>query len=273
MHKNIAYILLIIVMMHPQFAMALTVPERVSQGSLVVGKVNKGFRVFHDRQQIPVTPEGFFFLGFHRDATGESQIVALSPDGVQVSRRVTIEEREWPIQRIRGLPQAMVTPPPEIQERIRKDNEKIAAVRRRVTREPLFASGFIWPVEGTITSVFGAQRILNDEPRRFHNGIDIAAPEGTPILAAADGIVALAETDMYYTGGTVMLDHGYGLNSVYVHMKDVRVKLDQRVRQGELIGTVGKTGRATGSHLHWGVAVGSTHIDPEQVPQLQIALD
>ena len=135
-------------------------------------------------------------------------------------------------------------------------------MRTRTTLETFFDAGFIWPVEGRISGVFGSQRILNGKPRRPHNGVDIAAPTGTPVKAMGDGIVALVHQDMFFTGKTVMIDHGLGLNSVYIHMNAITVRDGEFVTKGTQIGTVGQTGRATGPHLHWGVSWFKTHLDP-----------
>ncbi|MEE8188755.1 MAG: M23 family metallopeptidase, partial [Kiloniellales bacterium] len=142
------------------------------------------------------------------------------------------------------------------------ENARIAAARAVDRPEPLFESGFVWPATGPITGVFGSQRVLNGKPRRPHYGVDVAAPEGSIVRAPADGVVAIAAAEMYYTGGTVLIDHGHGLTSVYSHMKEVRVSEGQRVKQGDPIGTVGATGRVTGPHLDWRVNWFDQRLDP-----------
>jgi murein DD-endopeptidase MepM/ murein hydrolase activator NlpD len=155
----------------------------------------------------------------------------------------------------------MVTPSEADLARIRADAAKVAAARAIDRPEPPFESGYAWPARGIITGVYGSQRILNGEPRRPHFGIDIAAPTGTPVTAAADGVVAMAD-DLYFTGGTVILNHGYGLTTTYSHMQDVWVVEGQALRQGEPLGTVGATGRATGAHLDWRVNWFDQRLDP-----------
>jgi len=150
-------------------------------------------------------------------------------------------------------------------ERIAKENRLIRKARDESGLTPWFETGFVMPAEGRISGIFGSQRILNGEPRNPHNGLDIAAPTGTPIIAAADGVVSLIHEDMYFSGKTVMIDHGLGLESVYIHMSKIHVTDGQQVRQGELIGEIGSTGRSTGPHLHWGVSWYSTRLDPETV--------
>lgn len=238
------------------------IPTEVSQGELVVAQVDPRIRLFQDGQERLIAEDGILFLSFARDAEPISFITIITPSGEQEDYEIVVKPRDWKTTHIKGLPDKMVTPPKEVLARIADDNKKIAEVRQRQTKKEYFRSGFIMPAKGRISDVFGSQRILNDTPRRFHNGVDIAAPIGTPIIAPADGVVALAEKDMYYTGGTVMLDHGYGLTTVYAHMDRIDVDIGQEVQQGVQIGTIGKTGRASGPHLHWGMTHHSTHVEP-----------
>jgi murein DD-endopeptidase MepM/ murein hydrolase activator NlpD len=184
------------------------------------------------------------------------------PGGARLGRTLKIKKRKFRIQHIDGLPPKLVTPPPAVMARIHADAALIRKARQTDTEKPMFDTGFIWPVKGPISGVYGSQRILNGKPRQPHFGVDIAAPRGSPIHATADGIVRVAVRDMYFTGGTVLIDHGYGLNSVYSHMQSVRVTPGQAVRQGEVIGTLGSTGRATGPHLDWRVNLYLTRLDP-----------
>ena len=188
---------------------------------------------------------------------------ATLPDGTVQTRAVAVRQREYQTQRIDGLPSRQVTPGPEDLERIRTDNAAIAGVRRRDSGIPYFASGFARPVPGAVTGVFGTRRILNGRPRAPHNGVDVAAPSGTPVGAAADGVVALARRGMFFTGQTVIIDHGHGLTSVYAHLSRLLVRPGQKVARGTPIGRVGMSGRVTGPHLHWGVTLFETHLDPE----------
>ncbi len=231
------------------------------QGGLVIGKAEPGARVLLDGTSIRVAADGTFLLGFGRDASPEAALV-VERDGTREARLLAVAQRTYDIQRIDGLPPRQVTPDPETLRRIREESGLIRTVRGRDMARPLFRSGFAWPVHGVVSGVFGSQRILNGEPRSPHNGLDIAAPEGTPVRAAADGIVALLHQDMFFTGKTVMLDHGHGLTSVYVHMSAIDVAKGAAVGRGETIGRVGATGRATGPHLHWGVTLFGTHLDP-----------
>ena len=184
------------------------------------------------------------------------------PQGGVETRALTIKKRRYRTQRISGLPKKMVTPPAHVMARIRSDARAIRKARLSDSDHPMFDSGFTWPAKGPITGVYGSQRILNGKPRRPHFGVDIGSPTGTPVVAAASGIVRIAEKDMYFTGGTVLIDHGYGLNSVYSHMSKVRVRVGQRVRRGDRIGAIGATGRVTGAHLDWRVNLFLTRLDP-----------
>ncbi len=252
----------VLLLLWPTLAHALALDGPLVQGGLVVGRVAPGASVTVDGRAVRVSADGRFLMGFGRDAAPRSEIRVTGPGGIVETRTVTVAARTYPEQRIDGLPPRQVTPDPETLTRIRAEGALIAAVRRRDTERPWFAGGFAWPLTGRVTGVFGSRRILNGEPRRPHAGIDIAAPEGTTVAAAADGVVALVHEDMFFTGKTVMIDHGHGLTSVYVHMRDILVADGERVTRGTPIGRVGRTGRATGPHLHWGVSLFATHLDP-----------
>jgi len=243
----------------------LDVPADAQPGALIVGHAMPGSTVTVDGERVRVSPDGLFLAGIARDDTGVRSIVATSADGSISQAAIGISGREYDVQRIDGLPQKTVTPDPETSARIGREIAQIKEVRKADTAEALFANGFQWPVTGRISGVYGSQRILNGEPRRPHYGVDIAAPEGTPVVAMADGVVRLAHPDMVLTGQTVMIDHGHGLMSVYVHMSETTVAEGQRIAKGEMIGRVGQTGRATGPHLHWGVTLFSTQLDPALV--------
>ncbi len=235
-----------------------------SQGGLVIGQAEPGLQIRLGERPVPVAGDGRFVFGFGRDEPASVPLyLTRNGHSEQVTLRVAV--RSYDIQRIDGLPPAQVTPPPAMLERIRRENAKIAEVRQRNTPRQDFMQGWIWPVKGIVSGVYGSQRILNGEPRQPHFGIDIAAPTGTPVVASTDGEVVLAEQDFYYTGGTVIIDHGMGINAAYSHLQNVSVKVGQRVRQGERIGTVGATGRATGAHLDWRVNWFDVRLDPQRL--------
>ena len=244
-------------------ARALDLTGTFTQGGLITGKAAPGSTVTIDGTPVTVAPDGRFIIGFGRDAKAKAILRTAPPTGKPTTREISVKPRTYKVQRIDGLPDRKVTPrAAEDLARIKSDIRQIAAVRTRTTLETFFDAGFIWPVEGRISGVFGSQRILNGKPRRPHNGVDIAAPTGTPVKAMGDGIVALVHQDMFFTGKTVMIDHGLGLNSVYIHMNAITVRDGEFVTKGTQIGTVGQTGRATGPHLHWGVSWFKTHLDP-----------
>ena len=234
----------------------------LTQGALLKGRVEPGNTVFLDGRKIRVSDEGYFVIGFGRDAPPASSLVVRDPNGAEEIKQLNIGRREFDIQRIDGLPQRKVTPKPEDLARIRSDAAKVRAARERDDARVDFLSGWRWPVVGRVSGFYGSQRVLNGKPRRPHFGVDIAAPEGTPIKAPADGVVTLLDNAMFYSGVTLLIDHGHGLTTAYLHMKRALVTHGSKVRRGQLIGEVGSTGRATGPHLHWGLNWFETRLDP-----------
>lgn len=237
------------------------------QGGMVIGTVEPGSEVSLDGNVLAVSPEGKFVFGFGRDH-GDSAVLAVVAPGQEQQdiRPLTIKPREYDIQRIDGLPKGKVGGfSAATLKRIRADNVQVAAARAKSQQVNYFLEDFIWPVKGRISGVYGSQRVLNGEPRRPHFGIDIAAPTGTPVMAPAGGTVRLAESDHFFTGGIVIIDHGYSLNSTLFHLHTVDVEVGQEVKQGERIGTVGATGRATGPHLDWRMNWEKQRLDPQLV--------
>lgn len=244
-------------------AWKLGLDGRFVQGGLARGKAAAGATVIFEGRQVPVDRDGDFIIGFGRDAGPAVKLVVTWPDGKEELRQLEIGQRVYKVQRVEGLPPREVTPGPEDLKRIAADAALLEQARARATPERLQTGPFIWPALGRISGVYGSQRILNGEARQPHLGIDIAAPAGTQVVAAADGVVSLTHPDMFFTGKTVMIDHGLGLGSIYVHMSAILVKDGERVRQGQPIGRIGRTGRATGPHLHWGVYWFDVRLDPE----------
>lgn len=234
----------------------------IVQGGLVFGSAPPGSKVRLDGEALMVSDEGDFVLGFGRDETASRQLQVVLPDGRSWEKSLSPESREFDIQHIDGLPQEQVTPPPEVLERIRDEARQTRLARELRDQRTEWLGGWIWPVSGPVTGVYGSQRILNGQPRNPHWGLDIAAPTGTPVKAPAGGIITLAHPDMYFSGGTLFIDHGHGLVSAFLHLSEILVEEDQRVEQGEVIARVGATGRATGPHLDWRINIGSTRVDP-----------
>jgi murein DD-endopeptidase MepM/ murein hydrolase activator NlpD len=232
------------------------------QGGLVRGKAVPGSAVWLDGRALRVTSDGWFLMGFGRDAPARAELLVRAATGEEWRHILQIAPRTYQVQRIDGLPPRTVTPSEADIAKIEADAALLDAARARDSAARDFIEQMAWPVIGPISGVYGSQRILNGEPRTPHRGVDIAAPAGTRVGAMAGGVVPLAETGMYFTGGTVMLDHGHGLHSIYVHLDEVRVTAGQQLRQGQTLGTVGATGRATGSHLHWGVYWFDQAVDP-----------
>ena len=241
------------------------------QGGLVRGQVAPGSAVWLDGRALRVSADGWFAFGFGRDATEHAELEVHAPDGGEERRGLEIARRSYRIQRINGLAPRAVTPSEADLVRIEAEESVLEAARRRDSAGVGFTEKVAWPVQGRISGIYGSQRILNGEPRAPHRGLDIAAPPGTPVGAMASGVVSLAEPAMYFTGGTVMIDHGHGVHSIYAHLEDVLVEVGQAVAQGAILGTVGATGRATGPHLHWGVYWFDQAVDPallvEPMPQ------
>ncbi|MFC3126577.1 M23 family metallopeptidase [Pseudoroseomonas globiformis] len=235
---------------------------RFAQGGLALGRVPAGSKVTLDGKPVRVGPDGRFALGFGRDAEADARLGVTAPNGRTEVRALSVLKREWDVQRISGLPQSMVSPNAQQMARIQRERTRIAAIRRIDSDLPHFSEGFVWPAQGRISGVFGSQRILNGEARAPHLGLDIAAPTGAPVRAMGAGQVLLAE-DLYFTGNTVLVDHGRGVVSLYAHLSRMDVREGEVLQQGQALGAIGATGRATGPHLHLGLHWLSTALDPQ----------
>ena len=219
------------------------------QGGFIIGETEPGSKVTIDKRKVKVTKEGFFVFGLGRDRKYDV-VINIEKNGEKEKIIKKVLKRKYNIQRIDGLDEKKVTPPEEVYERIKKENKLIGSARAVNSDLIFFKNKFALPIENSIiTGVYGSQRILNGKPKWPHYGLDFAAEEGTEIKAMLDGVVTLTEPDLYYTGGTLIFDHGHGVSTLYMHMEKLFVKKGQKVKQGEIIGTVGSTGRATGAHL------------------------
>ncbi len=247
----------------PAKAFDVTFTGRMEQGGIVIGTAPPGSSVTFAGHTVPTSSHGRFILGLDRDAPATVELKVISPDGAMETRTLAIAPRAWQIERVDGVPQKLVTPDPETAAIIAEEGKLMAAARAKLELVPFYETGFIRPAEGRISGVFGSQRILNGTPRAPHVGLDIAGPIGTPVRAAADGIVSLQKPGMILTGNTVVLNHGFGLETVYIHMNAIHVKDGQQVKQGAVIGEIGMTGRANGPHLHFGATWFDTRLDPE----------
>ena len=243
----------------PQFS------GELQQGGFIWGTVAPGSTVSLAGQALDVLEDGTTFAGFGRDAPATAELVVQGPQAC--SETLQVAAREYKIQRVEGVPQQTVTPPPEQLQRIRREGALVSAARAdRLDRPDLLAGvlgGMVWPVEGPISGVYGSQRYYNGEPRRPHFGVDVAMPTGTEVRAPAAGMVTLAEPDLFFSGGTVILDHGYRVSSTFLHMSEVSVQVGDELKPGDIIGAVGATGRATGPHLDWRMNWRQQRIDPQ----------
>lgn len=240
----------------------LTLDGVMAQGGHVIGQTKPGASVSLDGELLPVTPSGRFFIGFDRDAASTQLLVVRSGSGETLERELSLQKRRYQIERIDGLPPATVNPPASVTERIQKEAAAVATARLHRDMRSDWEETFAMPATGRLSGFFGSQRVLNGEPKRPHYGLDVAAPTGTPVLAPAAGIITLAEPDLYYSGGTIILDHGHGLSSTFLHLSSVDIVVGQRVNTGDAIGKIGATGRASGPHLDWRMNWRDQRIDP-----------
>ncbi|MGE5539849.1 MAG: M23 family metallopeptidase [Gemmatimonas sp.] len=251
---------------------AIPVSGSMSQGGLLVGTLPPGSTLKANGVAVPLAASGAFAIGLARDAGPTLALVADIPGHSMVTRELAIAKRAWDIQRIDGLPEGKVSEFSAADVVAIKDEQaKIADSRSHVRDADAFTHGFVWPAHGPISGVYGSQRILNGQPRAPHLGLDIAAPLGAPVVAAADGIVRLVGPGLFFNGNVVVLDHGLGLTTVYAHLSRIDVREGQTVTKGEVIGAVGKSGRVTGPHLHFGLNLRGVGLDPAQVLGVQTA--
>ena len=237
------------------------------QGTLLLGQIPVGYQARYNKQRLQVTPEGQFLLGLGRQSDTHLEVVLTSPEGLQTAEQFTVRERQYAIQRIEGVPQKTVTPRDEDVARIRRDASVVKQARKDLTASLDFLDGFQRPIQGPVTGVYGSQRFYNGVPKSPHYGVDYAAPTGTLVMAPASGVVRLAHRDLFYSGGTLIVDHGHGLSSTFLHLSDILVEQGVRVERGKPIARVGATGRATGPHLDWRMNWRQVRIDPVLVLQ------
>lgn len=252
----------------------LTLNGEFVQGGLVIGKTLPGSQVIFDNKPIRVSTQGNFIIGFNRDEPQRVAINISTPDGEQLSKELAVKKRVYNIQRIDGLPKSKVTPrKPDVLARIKKESAQARQARTFDDARPDFLETFIWPTIGPISGVYGSQRVLNGKSRRPHFGVDVAAPTGTEVIAPASGVITLANPDMFFSGGTIILDHGHGLSSTFLHLSKLLVKKGDVIKQGDLIARVGATGRVTGAHLDWRMNLFERRVDPQLlVPDMETIL-
>ena len=234
------------------------------QGHYIVGVTNPSAKIIIDKKEVKVSNDGYFVFGIDRDRKFDLTITKIQ-NGKKEKIIKKVLKRKYNIQRIDGLEESKVTPPESVYKRIKEENNKIGKARSINSDLPFFKNQFIMPVEGIISGVYGSQRILNGKPKWPHYGIDIAAKQGTMIKSSGSGTVTMAEDDLYYTGGTIIMDHGHGISTIYSHLENVMVSVGDKINQGDTIGTVGSTGRSTGPHLDFRINWFQTRLDPMSV--------
>ncbi len=240
-------------------------PTSIEPGSLIMGRTEPGSTVYFGARRLLLAPDGRFVAGVGPDPKSEARFEIRYPDGTAEKRTLTVLPRDYAVERVNGLPPQTVNPDPATEARIAAEQARVAKARERNDDRADVFGGFKWPARGRISGVYGSQRVLNGVPKNPHYGVDLAAPTGTPIAAPQAGVISFAETGMILTGGTVLIDHGYGVSSAFIHMSRLDVQVGDRVAQGEIIGAVGATGRASGPHLHWGMNWFDVRLDPQNI--------
>ena len=259
--KKVLFILLIIAS-HVNADVELTVMGQWIQGGMLTGKTEPGAKVKVLGREAYVDANGAFVFGLGRDTAAEITLEVTTANGKVVTRTYPVEQREYDIQKIEGVAQKYVKPPAEVSERIKRENASVWRARQTLRKTDEFAKGFLWPAKGRITGVYGSQRVFNGVPKRPHFGLDIAGPTGTKVIAPAAGEVTFANDDLYYSGGTLIVDHGQGISSTFIHLSKLHVNVGDKVATGDLIAEIGATGRVTGPHLDWRVNWFNERLDP-----------
>ena len=262
--KIISKLFLIITFLTTTQLNAVEFKGKFIQGHYIVGVTDPSSKIIIDKKNVKVSEDGYFVFGIDRDRKFDLTITKIN-NGKKEKIIKKVLKRKYNIQRIDDLEESKVTPPESVYKRIKKENNKIGEARAINSDLPFFKNQFIMPVEGIISGVYGSQRILNGKPRWPHYGIDIAAKKGTMIKSSGSGVVTMAEDDLYYTGGTIIMDHGHGISTIYSHLETVLVSVGDKINKGDLIGTVGSTGRSTGPHLDFRVNWFQTRLDPMSI--------
>ena len=254
----------LIIFLISTYSNAIEFEGKFLQGHYIVGITNPSAKILIDKKEVKVSNDGYFVFGIDRDRKFDLTITKIQ-NGKKEKIIKKVLKRKYNIQRIDGLEESKVTPPESVYKRIKDENNKIGKARSINSDLPFFKNQFIMPVEGIISGVYGSQRILNGKPKWPHYGIDIAAKQGTMIKSSGSGTVTMAEDDLYYTGGTIIMDHGHGISTIYSHLENVMVSVGDKINQGDIIGTVGSTGRSTGPHLDFRINWFQTRLDPMSV--------
>ena len=264
MDSSIIYRIFLVLLFLTSPTYAIEFQGKFIQGHFILGITDPNAEILIGKKKIKVSKDGDFVFGIDRDQKYDLTFTKIL-DGKKTTIIKKVLKRKYNIQKINGLEESKVTPPESVYKRIKKENNAIGKARALNSNLQYFKEKFIMPVEGIISGVYGSQRILNGKPRWPHYGIDIAAKQGTMIKSSGSGIVTMAEDDLYYTGGTVIMDHGHGISSIYSHLENVLVSVGDQINRGDIIGTVGSTGRSTGPHLDFRINWFQTRLDPMSV--------
>ena len=262
--KIISRIFFVIIFFTTSQINAIEFKGKFLQGHYIVGVTDPSAKIIIDKKNVKVSNDGYFVFGIDRDRKFDLIITKII-NGKKEKIVKKILKRKYNIQKIDGLEESKVTPPESVYKRIREENNKIGEARAINSDLSFFKNQFIMPVKGIISGVYGSQRILNGKPRWPHYGIDIAAKKGTLIKSSGSGVVTMAEDDLYYTGGTIIMDHGHGISTIYSHLETVMVSIGDKINKGDIIGTVGSTGRSTGPHLDFRLNWFQTRLDPMSI--------
>ncbi len=262
--KIISRLFLIIIIFTTTQLNAIEFKGKFLQGHYIIGITDPSAKIIIDKKKVKVSNNGYFVFGIDRDRKFDLTVTKII-DGKKEKIIKKVLKRKYNIQRIDGLEESKVTPPESVYKRIKEENNRIGEARAINSDLLFFKDQFIMPVEGIISGVYGSQRILNGKPKWPHYGIDIAAKQGTMIKSSGSGVVTMAEDDLYYTGGTIIMDHGHGISTIYSHLETVLVSVGDIINQGDVIGTVGSTGRSTGPHLDFRINWFQTRLDPMSV--------
>ena len=255
------------------FANSIHLQGKFEQGSLIRGKVPANSQVFLNGKKLLISKAGNFVFGFEREAKPDQILKVIYPDGLTELKPLKVKTREYKIDRVNGISKKIMKPNPQAIARSKKDGKQVRAARNTQSADNAVFGDFIWPVTGRISGVYGSQRVYNGKPGRPHYGVDVARVTGTPIVSPADGVITLAVPDMFYSGGTIIIDHGYGVSSSMLHLSKLYVKEGQEVKQGEKIAEIGATGRVTGAHLDWRMNWFQMRLDPTSiVPDMKSVL-
>ncbi|KAF7771195.1 hypothetical protein PCIT_a4251 [Pseudoalteromonas citrea] len=242
---------------------ALELTGNLTQGGMVVGKIEDAKSVSFNDKPLKLTDDGQFVFGFGRDAKSKHSLTWVTNNGQSESTNLVITSRTYDIDRITGVAKKYVTPPDSVLKRIRTEAKAVRAARATSSNLTYFLDPVLKPAKGRISGVYGSQRFFNGKPRNPHYGLDIANKTGTPVWAPLSGQVVFSQDDLYYSGGTVIIDHGHGISSTYIHLNKVHVKVGDKLKVGEHFADIGATGRVTGPHLDWRFNWFGERLDPQ----------